>query len=341
MQRCSYTIRPGGWRGHASLNWRGKCLFLIRFTDSLRSWWLTSPRHWGDLLFMKLVYPLVCHLRHSEDNNDPLTRLHWRLPLHRWTQECSKGVGQCVLWFSRHGGVKLIPGSTAIIITGQYFIAWYPVLFCTLLCPLIITLYNLAFHFTTLHISGSKLFQDFHGLVSSVLKCYFSYYPTMWGRGYIEGLVNALCRCYVCVKHLLLIGFVSALYVAHPRHQFQAAKLLKGKKAEQSLWEKHALNLLQHDRTLRHDRLICISYFSNVPAAFPRRFHPSRSFPLASVSLSWPRLLRLSPLRQQMLRLCPDVLSLLLSNHVFPKFSYSKHLQRCLLSSAATDMPRG
>lgn len=86
---------------------------------------------------------------------------------------------------------------------------------------------------------------------------------------------------------------------------------------------------------------IRISYFSNVPGAFSRGFHPSRSFPLASVFLSWPRLLRLSPLRKQMLRLCPDVLSLLLSNHVFPKFSYSKHLQRCLLSTAATDMPRG
>lgn len=39
-------------------------------------------------------------------------------------------------------------------------------------------------------------------------------------RARVKGPVNALCRCYVCVKHLLLIGFVSALYVAHPHHQF-------------------------------------------------------------------------------------------------------------------------
>lgn len=43
-----------------------------------------------------------------------------------------------------------------------------------------------------------------------------------------------------------------------------------------------------------------------------------------------------SPSRQQMLRLWPDVLSLMLPNHVFPKFSYGKHLQRRLLSSANT-----
>lgn len=97
----------------------------------------------------------------------------------------------------------------------------------------------------------------------------------------VNGLVNALCQCYMCVKHLLLIGVVSALDVAHPHHQFQAAKLLKLKRLSKAR-EKDTLNLLRHNWTLRHDRPIRISHFSTYQRLFQSVSIPFNLF-------LWPR----------------------------------------------------
>lgn len=85
--------------------------------------------------------------------------------------------------------------------------------------------------------------------------------------------------------------------------------------------------------SLSTDRYLSIlKSVSNFSTLFPYYI----SLPLPSWFPLWPCSLHPSPSRQQMLRLWPDVLSLLLSNHVFSKFSYGKHLQGCLCSSANT-----
>lgn len=152
-------------------------------------------------------------------------------------------------------------------------------------------------------------------------------------RARVKGPVNALCRCYVCV-----LNICSSLALFPPSMwptliiNFKLLSSWSEKRLKKAC-ERTTLNLFRQQRTLRHYQQIHISRY---------QFFHAVSFPLyffaAGVS---PCSLRLSPSRQQMLHLCPDVLSLLVSNHVFPKFSYSKHLQRCLLSSAATDGPRG
>lgn len=49
-----------------------------------------------------------------------------------------------------------------------------------------------------------------------------------WGKESAGCIMSMQCVCVcACVKHLLLIGLVSPLYVAHPDHQFGTAKLPK------------------------------------------------------------------------------------------------------------------